>query len=519
MPSVIPFFLATLLLVQNVRAQDPPSQDHASRGISLARQGKLPEAEQELQEAVRSAPAVAPYRAQLGSILGLQGRWKEALENFQKAVELDPGDLNFRRETAAVEWQLGLMTSAEKNLQFVLTKHPGDSGAILLLGLVKEKTGDYANAAELLDSQFELVASQPDRTVALFHSIVESGQSEKIAKILEVLRVHASDSHWANATGQCIQIAVTGGDLDTSRALFALIPDNDPGRPAAGVQLARIFYSRGQVSQAKELLLRLAEQSVASPDVQALLGNCFESEHQPALALQAYQQAIEASPKRVDYYQDAISLLLDLGKTSDALVLVNRALVIAPADARPWLWKGNAELRTHRYKDAIASYTHSAALDNSSVDPILGIAAVHYVAGQRDAALAEYKSGIGRFPNEARLYIAYAEMLLGSPDSLKLQSEAASLLEKAVKLAPQSAEAHYQMGQLALRQSRLKDAEADLLHSLQSDPDQSKAHFALSTVYRRMGRVDDAAKQFLIYQDLKQVEESGTRAAMTAGKQ
>ena len=124
-----------------------------------------------------------------------------------------------------------------------------------------------------------------------------------------------------------------------------------------------------------------------------------------------------------------------------------------------------------------------------------------------------------RFPNEARLYLAYAEMLLGSPDSLKLQAEAANLLEMAVKLAPQSAEAHYQMGQLALRQSRLKDAEAELLHSLQSDPDQSKAHFALSTVYRRMGRVDDAAKQFLIYQDLKQVEESGTRAAMTAGKQ
>jgi hypothetical protein len=93
---------------------------------------------------VRLAPVVAPYRAQLGSILGLQGSGKRRWRSFQKAVDLDANDLNFRRETAAVQWQLGLMAPAEKNLQFVLTKHPGDSGAILLLGLVKEKTGEYA---------------------------------------------------------------------------------------------------------------------------------------------------------------------------------------------------------------------------------------------------------------------------------------------------------------------------------------------------------------------------------------
>jgi tetratricopeptide (TPR) repeat protein len=518
MLSVTPLFLAVLFLLHSVLAQEPAAQDHARVGLSLAREGKLPEAEQQLRAAVRLAPVVAPYRAQLGSILGLQGKWKEALESFQKAVDLDANDLNFRRETAAVQWQLGLMAPAEKNLQFVLTKHPGDSGATLLLGLVKEKTGEYASAVELLDSQFELVASQPDRTAALFHSIVESGQHDKIPKIVEALRAHVSDSQWANAIDRCIQIAATAGDPDTAKVLFALIPDNDPGRPRAGVQLAKIFYSRGQVSQAKELVLRLAEQSAANPDLQALLGNCFESEHQPALALQAYQRAIEASPTRVDYYQDPISLLLDLGKTSDALALVNRVLTLAPADARPWLWKGNAELRTHRYKDAIASYTRAAELDSSSIDPVLGVAAVRFVAGQRDAAIAEYKAGILRFPNAARLYVAYAETLLGSPDSPKLQNEAATLLEKAVKLAPELGETHYLMGQLALRQSRLMDAEAELLRSLQSDPDQSKAHFALSTVYRRMGRTDDATKQFLIYQDLKQVEERKTTQAMTTEK-
>ena len=516
MPSLIPFLFAILLAAQNVTPQNLSPQDHASLGIALAREGKLPEAEHELREAVRAAPAVAPYRAQLGSILGLQGKWKEALESFQKAIDLAPENLDFRRETAAVQWQLGLMPSAEKNLQYVLARHPGDSGALLLMGLVRERTGDYAQAAQLLDSQFESVISQPDRTVALFHSIVQSGQSDKITKIVDVLKLHSKDKPWTNATVRCTQIAAMGGDLQTSEALFALIPDEDSGRPVAGLQLARLLYTRAQVSQAKELLLQLAKNGVVSADLQALLGNCFESERQPGLAVQAYQRAIQADPSRIDYYEDLISLLLYLRKTSDAILLVNHALEIAPDDPRPWVWKGNVDLQRNAQKDALESYRHAVKLDGSNADAVVGIAAVYFATGQSDAAIAEYQAGISRFPNDARFYVACAEMLLASPDSLKLQAQAKSLLEKAVKLTPQSAEAHYLLGQLAMQQSRLKDAETEFSLSLQSDPDRSKAHFALSIVYRRMGRTDDATREFALYQSLKQVEESGAATGMTA---
>ena len=516
MSLVISLVLAVLLAVQNVPAQKAPSPDHAGLGISLAREGKLPEAEQELREAVRVTPTVALYRAQLGSVLGLQGKWKQALESFQKAIDLAPKNLDFRRETAAVQWQLGLMPSAEKNLQYVLARHPGDSGSILLLGLVKEKSGDFTTAAQLLDSQFNLVVSQPDRTVALFNALVRSGQRDKISKIVDLLKLHANDKLWSNAIGQCAQISALAGDLDPSQVLFDLIPDNDSGRPAAAVQLAQGRYLRGQVPQAKQLLLQLAEQGVRSVDLEVLLAKCFEAEHQSNLALQAYRRAIEIEPSRIDYYNDLILLLLDLGKTDDARVLVNRAIATAPNQARPWLWKGHLDLRAHDYTDAIASYRRAGKLDSSNADAVLGIAAVHFVAGQGDAAIAEYKAGIARFPNETRLYLAYAETLLASPDALQLQVEAKNLLHKAVKLAPQSAEAHYQLGQMAMRQGRLKDAEGELLLSLQSDPDQSKAHYALSVVYRRMGRTDEATKQFAIYESLQTPQERGTPPVTTS---
>jgi len=506
---VAPLLLAVLLIPQIVDAETSSAQQYASRGISLAREGHLPEAEEELQKAVHVAPESASIRAQLGSILGLQGKWKEALANFQKAVELDPANINFRRETAAVQWQVGLMSEAATNLRYVLEKHPDDSGAILLLGLVKEATGDFITAAQLLDSQFELVVAHPDRTVALFHSVFQSGQHEKIAKLVDALKLRASDRLWASAIGRCTQIAAADGDLETSEVLFVLIPDDDADRPAAGLQLAKLRYIRGHVSQAKELLLQLAGHGMVSADLQALLGHCYESEHQPGLAVQAYQRAIEMDSSRGDYYQALISLLLALRKTNDASALVDRALAIAPNDARPWVWKGNVALRSNADQAAMESYTHASELDRSNAEAVLGVAAVYVVTGRGDAAIAEYRDGIARFPDDARFYVACAQTLLASPNSPVLQTEAKNLLEKAVKLAPLSAEAHYQLGQLALQQNRLTDAERQFLLSLQSEPDRSKTHFALSLVYRRLGRTDDATKQFAIYQDLKQAEEGG----------
>src|ERR1700751_1398050 len=222
-----PTILAVLLVLMTapqLSAQSVPVQDRAAKGISLARQGNLIDAEKELRAAVSEAPSVAIYQAQLGSILGLRGKWNDALECFQKAVQLAPENLDFRRETAAVQWQMGLMPAAEANLQYVLEKRPGDQGALLLLGLVKEKTGDYTNAVQLLDSQFELVAAQPERTVALFHSVVESRQSDKVSKIVEVLKLHASDKSWVSAISRCTQLAIMGGYLQTAETLFSLIP-------------------------------------------------------------------------------------------------------------------------------------------------------------------------------------------------------------------------------------------------------------------------------------------------------
>ena len=509
--SIIAPVVAMLLMVQSVAAQNAnPAQEHASLGLSLAREGKLPQAEQELRKAVQTAPGVAQHRAQLASILGLQGKWEEALESFEKAVDLDPTDINFRRETAAVQWQLRRMSAAEKNLRYVLAKRPEDPGAILLLGLVREANGDYVTASRLLHSQFDLVVSQPDRTVAMFHSDFKSGQRDNIPRIVESLRARANDPAWADAISRCTQIAAISGDLETSEILFALLPENQSSRLAAGLELAKLRYRRGQWEAVQQLLLQLSSSQKEDPSVQALLGHCYEALHHPDLALYAYQRALDLDSSQIERYEDLIPLQLELGRRSDAMSLANRLISVAPRDARSWVLKANVELRGNAVQDALKSYTDASRLDPANADAALGLAGIHALSGLNDDAMADYKAGIQRFPDDSRFYVAFAAALLASPEAPQAYPQIKSLLLQAVKLDSHSPDAHYQLGQLALREGQLGEAKDEFLASLQMVPNRSNTHFALSLAYRRLGQTEDAAREFDIYEKLKQAEDPET---------
>ena len=345
--------------------------------------------------------------------------------------------------------------------------------------------------------------------MVLFHFVVESRQSDKISKIVEVLRLHANDKSWVSAVNRCTQLAIMGGDLQTAETLFSLIPADSSDRPATALQLAQLLYNHAQISQAKELLLQLKSTGLENADVETLLGNCLESERQPEQAIAAYRRAIAADPSHVDRYEDLISLLLYQHRTADALVAVNQALKIAPNESRVWVWKGNVDLHRNDYKTGMESYKHAVQLDKENPDALFGVAGAYYVTGQGEAAMAECKAGISRFPDDTRFYVSYAEMLLASPDGMQQHAQEKDLLEKALKLSPQSAQAHYLLGQIAIQEGQLKEAEENFLRSLASDPDRSKTHFALSRVYRRMERTDEAAKEFALYEKLKEREESG----------
>ncbi len=147
-------------------------------------------------------------------------------------------------------------------------------------------------------------------------------------------------------------------------------------------------------------------------------------------------------------------------------------------------------------------------------------------------AIAEYRILLQRTPEKPGIHYRIGGLLMSLPPAATTSAEARKEFEAELKINPQSAGAEYYLGELARQENRLPDAiehfsRATKLYPgfaeayfglgralLDSDkaaaaiepletavklaPDNPTAHLALATSYQRVGRKDEAAREFAL---------------------
>ncbi len=153
---------------------------------------------------------------------------------------------------------------------------------------------------------------------------------------------------------------------------------------------------------------------------------------------------------------------------------------------------------------------------------------------QRDLAkaIAEYRILLQRAPNRPGIHYRIGGLLLALPASESNAQEARREFEAELKMNPQSAGAEFYLGELDRQESRpaeaighytratqinpdfgeaffglgrilldsgkISDAVPPLQSAVKLAPDNPTAHLALATAYQRLGRKDDAAREFAL---------------------
>jgi cytochrome c-type biogenesis protein CcmH/NrfG len=158
-----------------------------------------------------------------------------------------------------------------------------------------------------------------------------------------------------------------------------------------------------------------------------------------------------------------------------------------------------------QFTDAIQSYTHAMQIDPSTPGALLGLAQAQASAGLTKEAYKNFEAGLKKFSEDARFRTSYAAVLLKQADSGDTQAEvrAKQLLREALMLDPSLSDAHYQLGNLALKQDQIAEAEKHFEEVTKLDPNNAQGHFALARVYRRLARKEDAAREMKHYEELK----------------
>jgi tetratricopeptide (TPR) repeat protein len=162
----------------------------------------------------------------------------------------------------------------------------------------------------------------------------------------------------------------------------------------------------------------------------------------------------------------------------------------------------------NQFTDAVRSYSRAIELDASSLDAKTGLASAQWAAGMRAEAGAAFEALIRNNPRDAVVYETYGTLLLDSAADEVAEARGAALLKTAVRLDASRAEAHYQLGNLALKQNQIQEAQKYLETAARLDPREGRIQFALARLYRRLGRADDAAKAMRLYEELR-AEETG----------
>jgi Flp pilus assembly protein TadD len=197
--------------------------------------------------------------------------------------------------------------------------------------------------------------------------------------------------------------------------------------------------------------------------------------------------------------------LLEAHRPKGALEAAKRALSLAPDSARAYGLKGLAESELSQPLDAYQSYLQAVKLDPTDPKALLGLALAQEREGKTQDAQDTFEKGIRQFPSNAVLYQEYGKMLLifRGDDPEASEAHAVALLTKALALDNTLAVAHFELGNLALSKGQLAQAVTHLEAAAKLSPDDSRAHYALSRAYRRLGRVEDADRELKAFQNLK----------------
>ena len=300
-------------------------------------------------------------------------------------------------------------------------------------------------------------------------------------------------------------------DLRKAASVGAQYADKAPSDPTAWRTVAAIYLDIGDVSRAI-VAARRGLAADKSGELHTILGRALGSRQEWPAARAAFETAIQLNPYSEEpRFLLAQAYLLQQDFTHSAAVLQDARKVF---DKSPQieLALGVTYYGQRNFDAAVAQFLRTIQLapDVPQAYIFLGRILEH-----ASAELPEITELFARFQNEHPAsdlgYTLHAKalMLALPPAGFPPEAEKSfGLLEKAMAIREDSAEAHYLMGTLLERKREFAAAAGELERSIQLNAKDSAVHFRLARVYDRLGRREAAARERALHEKLSEAEGS-----------
>ncbi len=297
----------------SLRPSDVNTRDRLA--VAYKAKGDIPHALAQITKVLARDPenALAYYtRAQIESD---RSRDAQALPDAEKVVELQPenplgrvllGKTLLRTPQGAAPADITKRCSrAVQILEPLLTKQPNDSETLYLLSRAYECAG------------------QADKAKQTLASFEEASQAERTTKENQTQAKHMVEQANALAMKNDFQ-----GTLDLLQQALAKDPDYGP----AYSQLAKIYYSAGDMPKASETISQALQRDPYQPDFLYVQGKILEKEGKLDDALASFERTTLVNPKESDAYYEMGVIYQQRYDRPHALAAYKKAAELSPDD-------------------------------------------------------------------------------------------------------------------------------------------------------------------------------------------
>jgi tetratricopeptide (TPR) repeat protein len=246
-----------------------------------------------------------------------QNRDALALSDAERVVELQPQNPRGRTLLGKILVRAPAGASPDENKQRCRR-------AVLVLEPLTSTAGAPADSETLfLSSRAYRCAGQDAQAATALEEFEKSSQNDRTTKENQTQAKHLVQ--------QADELAIKN-DFAGSLALLQQAIAMDATYPAAYSQLAKLYYSSGDIEKASDAIGQALQRAPYHPEYLYVQGRIFEKQGKMDDALEAFQRTVLVNPKESDAYFEMGAIYQQRGERGMARAAYQKAVEISPED-------------------------------------------------------------------------------------------------------------------------------------------------------------------------------------------
>jgi tetratricopeptide (TPR) repeat protein len=437
---------------QAVKAGPRSAEAHNWLGVAIMEKADLPAAIAEFRKTVSLDPKYARAYLNLGSALGKSGELEESIQSFQRALALEPDSLAAHIDLGVALAEKGDTKGALIHLRRVARAEPNNPDIHYQLGQTLRQGGDLEGAVAEFEKAVELNPELREGYYGLGLALKQQGA---------LVRKPTLSSSPADEGFKRAQEAMAKGDLNLAKEqLFgALRADNN--HPDAHNLLGYVLGQQGDLEFAINHLRRAIEIRPAFGDAHYNYGVALWYSGSKDAALSELRESVRLDPASGANNAFLGVALREMGDLAGARVNLQRAIALLPPTTATYIDLGTVFLDLNDLDHALGQFEAGLNAPSSLPNP------------DWDTAIAKLREALAKNNTRADAYNMLG-LLLGRKGADS--REVLPSFQEAVRLRPDYAQAHNNIGLVLAQSDEDEKAIAEFREAIRLRPDYADAH-------------------------------------------